>query len=182
MCVCLWAKWSTRWQSFPYKKGLESQNEFNTAGSFWAAATGEVYRLKYSDWRVHGTVPTNWFLLTLYLCFKMFPPLLLLLHHSFPTRFYSIAGGIVFYSCDLAPIHRREDFERVVLVVHFRNSLVLQSYSVRLRVLNGTRIFQHPTQNHFCIWEAFLERNFLKSESDSVPGNKTRGMLGVSGW
>lgn len=71
----------------------------------------------------------------------------------------------------------------VLLVVHFRNSLVLQSYPFRLRVLNGTRMFQHPTQNHFCIWEAFLRGS--SSNQNPIPFRgkfKTHGIFfGVFG-
>ena len=125
VCVCVYEQSGQRDDKvFHTKKGWSPKMNSIRLAHF---EPPQPYRLKYSDWRVHGTVPTNWCLLTLYLCFKMFPHLLLLLHHSFPARFYSIAGGVVFCSCDLAPIHRREDFERVVLVVHFRNSLVLHA-------------------------------------------------------
>lgn len=114
VCVCVYEQSGQRDDKvFHTKKGWSPKMNSIRLAHF---EPPQPYRLKYSDWRVHGTVPTNWLLLTLYLCFKMFPPLLLLLHHSFPTRFYSIAGGIVFCSCDLAPIHRREDFWEAVFV------------------------------------------------------------------
>ena len=149
--VCLWAKWSTRWQSFPYKKGLESQNEFNTAGSFWAAATVplEVQWLKSTWHSLYKLVFID--SLPLFQNVSSFAPAFapFLPHEVLQHRLRNCSSFLWLGTFR----HRsREDFWEAVFVGGALSEFPSAPVSHTLLgcvFLNGTRLFQHPTPNLF---------------------------------
>lgn len=160
VCACVYEQSGQR--DDKVFRGLESQNEFNTAGSFWAAATVpiEVQWLKSTWHRPYKLVFID--SLPLFQNVSSFAPAFApflpheVLQHRRRNCFLFLWLGTNSSTSRL--------LRGVLLVVHFRNSLVLHACFKRYPFV--------PTSNPkpFLHLEGIFAWNFLKSESDSVPG------------